>query len=361
VTPAIIQITPDPILFSVGPLQIGWYGLAYVVALGALVLVSQREAILRGFDPAHVGTAFLLVLPFAVVGGRLYHVIHEWDAIYSADPLRAILPPYSGLGLYGGVAGAAIAILIYCYWKKLPLRIALDVVIPGTLFAQGIARWGNFFNQELYGPPTSAPWGIAIDCAHRIAPWFCPGDPRLAAGVAGFPLDTTGFHPLFFYESALDILGGLVALYIARRFLPRLRPGDLAAFWGIWYGSVRAILESFREGWNWTLGGIATAQWIGIVVVLIGIAWIAWNHRPGSRPYQWRPPWTAPERVAVLTAEDEADYYAPTDAAATEPGAAAGEEDVRAGDDDFGSDADDEDWDDSEAEAMAAEDDEATR
>jgi phosphatidylglycerol:prolipoprotein diacylglycerol transferase len=223
-------------------------------------------------------------------------VIDQWGPIYSHDPLRAILPPYSGLGLYGGVAGAALGILIYTRWKGLPLRLALDVVIPGTLFAQGIARWGNFFNQELYGPPTSLPWGIAIDCAHRVAEWPC----------SLYPLETTGFHPLFFYESALDITGGLIALYLSRRLLARLQPGDLAAFWGIWYGTVRSLLETFREGWNWTLGGIPTAQLVGLIVIGIGIAWIAWNHRPGTKPYEYLPPYRPPEEAAENESPSEA-------------------------------------------------------
>ena len=100
-----------------------------------------------------------------------------------------------------------------------------------------------------------------------------------------------GFHPLFFYEASLDILGGLVALYISRRFLARLQPGDLAAFWGIWYGSVRSLLEFFRAGWNWTVGGVPTAQIVGVAVVVVGIAWIAWNHRPGTQPLAYPPPY----------------------------------------------------------------------
>ena len=80
-----------------------------------------------------------------------------------------MLPPYSGLGLYGGIAGAIVGIAIEARRHGVPLWRALDVVVPGTLFAQAIARWGNFFNQELYGPPTDLPWGITIDCDHRVA------------------------------------------------------------------------------------------------------------------------------------------------------------------------------------------------
>jgi phosphatidylglycerol---prolipoprotein diacylglyceryl transferase len=267
----VIHITPDPVLVQIGPLVIGWYPVAYVVGLAVMLLVSQRELARRGIDPAHFLNAMLFVGALAIVGARLYHVIHEWE-LYSNDLLRIVLPPYSGLALFGGVAGAALGIIIYGRWKRLPVRLGLDAVIPGTLFAQGIARWGNFFNQELYGPPTDLPWGIAIECQHRLAAYPC----------ATFPLETTGFHPLFFYEFALNVAGGLIVLYLSRRYLPRLRPGDLVAFWAIWYGLTRAFLETFREGWNWTIGDIATAQLIGVGLALFGAAWLAWNHFGGG-------------------------------------------------------------------------------
>ena len=102
----------------------------------------------------------------------------------------------------------------------------------------------------------------------------------------------SGFHPLFLYESILNILGGFIALFISRRYLYRLQPGDLAAFWMIWYGATRSFLETFRTGWNWTLGGIATAQIIGIALVLIGLIWLIYNHPRGKKPYPYLAPWT---------------------------------------------------------------------
>jgi phosphatidylglycerol:prolipoprotein diacylglycerol transferase len=281
-----IPSPPSSVALQLGPIPIGWYGIGYVLGLAVLLFIAAREAERRGYDSNYVWEAFLLVAALALIGGRLYHVIDQWGACgpggpcYSQNLLKIVLPPYAGLGLYGGVVGGMIGLAIFTRWKHLPLRLAFDVVVPGMLFAQGIARWGNYFNQELYGPPTNAPWGILIDCAHRVTEFACS---------AQYPA-TTGFHPLFFYESALDITGGLIALYLSRRFLPRLIPGDLGAFWLIWYGTVRGLLEFFRSGWNWTVGGIATAQWIGIVIVIIGIAWIAWNHRPAHPRYEYLPP-----------------------------------------------------------------------
>ena len=93
------------------------------------------------------------------------------------------------------------------------------------------------------------------------------------------PADTTGFHPLFFYESVLTITGGFVALVLSRRFGDRLRDGDLASFWMIWYGGVRLVLETFREGWNWTIAGVPTAMLVGVVLIVVGVVTALWRHR----------------------------------------------------------------------------------
>ena len=258
---------------QLGPLFIGFYGLGYVVAIAVLLWVSQGEARGRGIDPRLVSGALFTVAVCAIIGARLYHVIDQW-AYYQDHLPQIVLPPYSGLGLYGGIAGAVVGILIYTRRHDVPAWTALDIVIPGTLFAQAIARWGNFFNQELYGGPTDLPWGLGIDCGHRVAEYPC----------ATYPAATTGFHPLFFYESVLDLIGGFVALWLSHRRSDRLRPGDLASFWMIWYGTTRLLLETFRAGWNWLLLGIPTAMLIGVALVGVGIVTILVRH---SRP---RPP-----------------------------------------------------------------------
>ena len=265
--PALIEISP-PSGIDIGPLTLGFYGVSFVIAVAVMILVSQSEARRRSIDPSLVTSAIIVVAVFALIGARLYHVIDRWD-VYAPQPLDALLPPYAGLGLYGGIVGAAIGIWVFIRGKGIPISRALDVVVPGTLFAQGVARWGNFFNQELYGPPTDLPWGIPIDAAHRVAQF--PADL--------YPVASTGFHPLFLYESVLTIAGGAIALVLARRFGYRLRDGDLASFWMIWYGGVRIALETFRDGWNWTFLGIPMAMIIGTVLIAAGIGLIAWRHR----------------------------------------------------------------------------------
>jgi len=131
----LIPIAPDPTALDLGFFKIGWYGLGYVAALGVMLWLSQFEAERRGIARTHIWNALLIVGALALLGGRLYHVIDEWE-LYSGNLISIFLPPYSGLGLYGGVAGAALGIILYTRWQKLPLRLGLDAVIPGTLFAQ---------------------------------------------------------------------------------------------------------------------------------------------------------------------------------------------------------------------------------
>ncbi|KRT61883.1 MAG: prolipoprotein diacylglyceryl transferase [Chloroflexi bacterium CSP1-4] len=267
-----IEWTPDATALQLGPLALPWYGIGYAVAIAVGVWLVGVEARRRGLDASIVGDGLILVVVCGVIGARMYHVIDQWQ-IYQDDLLKIVLPPYSGLALYGGVGGGIVGVFLYTRRRGQSFLRWADAAVPSLFIGQAIARWGNFFNQELYGPPTGLPWGLAIDCAHRVAAYPC----------STFPLETTGFHPLFFYESALTLTGGLVALWLGRRFAARLRDGDLLSLWFIWYGVVRALLETFREGWNWVVGGIPVAILISLVVIGLGVASIAWRHR-GPRP-----------------------------------------------------------------------------
>lgn len=268
----LIQVFPPATLFRIGPVAIDFYGLGYALALAVGVTIAARQARLRHENPDHIGNGIIFVFVLGLIGARLYHLIDQWNTLYAQDPIKAILPPYTGLGIYGGIVGGVIAVLIYTRRHRLSFQRWADIAVPGVLLGQAIARWGNFFNQELYGPPTGLPWGITIDAAHRV-----PNYP-----IDQYPVATTGFHPLFFYESSLDLAGALVALWLSRRLAARLRDGDLFSFWFIWYGAVRSVLETFRIGYDWTFFGIPTAMWVGIVAIAFGVLTIAWRHRrPG--------------------------------------------------------------------------------
>lgn len=296
----------DPVAIEIGPLQLHWYGI--FIASAALVggLLGARIAGWLGEDPEHGWAMLLPVLVLAIIGARIYHVIHLWD-YYSANQIEIPQIWNGGLGIPGGIAGGALGIVLYARSNRINAARWMDIAAVTLLLGQAIGRLGNFVNQELYGPPTTLcgtefppclPFGIQIDAAHRAGtPWT----------VDQFPVETTQFVPLFAYEAALNLLGMVVLLFVIRRFGPRLFAGDVTLMYLMWYGSVRTILEPYRVN-NWIILGIPTAMWVGMLAVLLAGAWLIYRHRRGwgsplIRPADERepdapPPQAQPEATA---------------------------------------------------------------
>jgi phosphatidylglycerol---prolipoprotein diacylglyceryl transferase len=300
-----LDLTPDPVALQIGPFPIYWYGIGYAVGLALVYLLLVRLAKRAGEDPDVVGNGIIIVAIAALIGGRLYHVIDQW-ALYKDDPLKIVLPPYTGLGVYGGIITGTVAAFLYARYKRVPFLRWADIVAPGLFVMQAVARWGNFFNQELYGTPTSLAWGIPIDCAHRVAAYPC----------AEFPEATTAFHPLFLYESISGVLGALVLIWLGYHRRARLRPGDLLLIFFIWYGTVRFFLEPLRQE-NWTFNGIPTAMLVSLGFIAVGVISLLWRHRPGHETdapaTQWRhATWGALGAIpegADTDSEDDDDEY----------------------------------------------------
>jgi len=288
----VFDLTPDPIAFTFGPITVHWYGVMYAVGLAAVYVLLVRLAARRGRDPEIVANGMLVVAVAALIGGRLYHVIDQWQ-LYKDNLPAIVLPPYSGLGVYGGIITGTIAAWLYTRRRHEPFLVWADIIAPGLFLMQAIGRWGNFFNQELYGPPTNLPWGIPIECANRISAYRCET----------FPEATTRFHPLFLYESIAGLLGLLFLLWLGSRRRDRLRPGDLLLVFFIWYGVVRFALEVFRSG-NWTFFGIPTAQIVSLAFIAIGVAGLAWRHRPNRAPDD-EPTTEPPTRETTATVASE--------------------------------------------------------
>ena len=271
------DFTPNPILVQVGPLAVHWYGIAYAVGLAVAYAVIVREARWRGLDTNLLANGMIVVAVAALVGGRLYHVIDQWQQ-YRDDLIKIVLPPYAGLGVYGGIILGTVAAFLYVRWKRQPFLRWADAVAPGLFVMQAIGRLGNFFNQELYGAPTNLPWGVAIQCQYRTQGYPCPpgSDPSATLGQH--------FQPLFLYESLSGLLGALVLIWLARRYRERLLPGDLLLIFFAWYGSVRLVLESFKTD-NWLFFGVPTAQIVSVALIVPALVLLLWRHRPG-RPHE---------------------------------------------------------------------------
>ncbi len=268
-----INFTPNPVALALGPLEIRWYGIGYVVAIIAGTWLAIRLARQRGERTDIIIDGLIIVAIAALIGGRAYHVIDQW-AYYRDHLAQIVLPPYSGLGIYGGLFTGFLAVVWLTRHYHVSFWRWADIIAPCILIAQAVGRWGNFMNQELYGPPTNLPWGIAIQCQYRVGEYLCP-----AQGGAT-PVDAH-FIPLFFYESMMSLLGVGVMVYLWRRFTAHHRlliAGDVGLLYFVWYGVERSILETFRSGYNWTFFGLATAQLVGLSVAAVAIGAIVFRH-----------------------------------------------------------------------------------
>jgi phosphatidylglycerol:prolipoprotein diacylglycerol transferase len=235
-----------PVLIELGPLTLRWYGVLMMVAIGLAIVVAGREVARRGLDPNTLYDMVFWVLIPAGIGARLYYVFvqsprtPEGIGRFLENPLLIFQIWTGGIHIFGAFIFGGIALVLYCRWRKLPTLVYLDALAVALPLAQAIGRLGNFINQELYGPPTTLPWGLRIDPDHRIPPYDDP---------TTYP-ESTRFHPLFLYESAWNFIGFGLLFWISRRFMDRLLPGDLILLYLIWYPLGRFLIEFLRtDSW----------------------------------------------------------------------------------------------------------------
>lgn len=268
-------ISPDdPLMLTRAiPLHVRWYGVLIVsgAMLGAW-LASQR-AMQRGIHPDHAWNQLMLGLVFGIVGARLYYVAFEWSQ-FEGDIFKILNTTTGGLAIHGALIGALLSVLIYTHYNKLAFWQWLDVYVPGFLLAQAIGRWGNFFNQEAYGEPTSLGFGVRIDPAFRMSPY---------QDMQQYPPDTL-FHATFLYESVWNLVGVGVLLLLDRWFggtKPHyrrwLRYGDILFLYCIYYSTGRFWIEGLRTD-SLYLGPLRIAQVVSLVLFLVGTVALIVNH-----------------------------------------------------------------------------------
>jgi phosphatidylglycerol---prolipoprotein diacylglyceryl transferase len=260
--------------FPIGPLYIRFYGIILMLGTVAGAWLATREARRRGYDPEIVWDLLIYLIIGGVLGARLWHILTPPPSsieqgittyFYLTHPLDALAIWRGGLGIFGGVIGGAIA--LYFYTRKYKLNFAewTDIAVPGVALGQAIGRFGNFFNQELYGAPTNLPWKLYIDPAHRLS---------------GFE-DVEYFHPLFAYESILSLANMFFLLWIARTYEGRLKRGDLLLTYLITYPVIRFGLDFLRLDAS-RVAGVNANQTAMAVVAVLAAAALVWRHRQTS-------------------------------------------------------------------------------
>jgi phosphatidylglycerol:prolipoprotein diacylglycerol transferase len=234
----------DPVLYTIqlGNFQfsIYWYGVIVVASILIGTWIASLELRRRGGNPDYLWDGLVWAIPAGLIGARLWYVVTDilgGDSRYLQDPLSIVKIHEGGLHFYGAVLFGALAFYLYARRHKLDMWLVLDSAAPGLLIGQGTARIANFINQELYGPPTSLPWGIPIDATHRISPYY---------QLDLYPEATTRFHPAFAYEMLYNYLAAGFLMWFWRRNEAKMRPGAVFAGWLILAGIGRQIIEFYR-------------------------------------------------------------------------------------------------------------------
>jgi phosphatidylglycerol:prolipoprotein diacylglycerol transferase len=263
-----------PTGFFVGPIYIRFYGIILMLGAVAAAFLAEHEARRRKFNPEFVWDGLIWVLIGGIIGARLWHVFTPPPSMiaagfttqyYLTHPLDLINTRLGGLGIPGAVIGGALALYLFCRRKKMSFLTWADIAAPGVALAQAIGRWGNFFNQELYGKPSTLPWAIKIDPINRLP---------------GYESYST-FQPLFLYESIWNLLNMGLLLWLGRKYGDRLKEGDLFLMYLVGYPVGRFFLEFLRLDAP-RIGTINTNQaFMAIVAVLSGFL-LYWRHHKNN-------------------------------------------------------------------------------
>lgn len=316
---SVVASIPSPSInsFSIGPVTIHFYALCIMAGIVVAAILTNNRLVRRGAEPWVVIDICLLAVPLAIVVARLYHVFthsdfyfgqgREWWNPFVKDAIWNVWD--GGIAIYGALIGGAIGAWLGCAWTGVRFWTFADALAPGLLLAQAMGRFGNWFNQELFGQPTDLPWGLEID-----------------SHVSGFPAglaEGTLFHPTFLYEVVWNVIGVFVLLWAGQRFT--LQWGRLFGLYLVWYSAGRIVWESIRIDPSDIILGLRTNVWAAIIGVVLGlvILWVQKRRHPGLEPSPYVPgrEWMRDGAVQSQDTDDYVDLSDPTEPAAVEAAA----------------------------------------
>lgn len=254
--------------FMIFGLKVHYYGIIIMLGALAAAYLATREAKRRNLDPDIIWDILPWVLVAGIIGARLWHIFTPPESSlingknpYFIYPLDMLKIWNGGLGIPGAVMGGALALFIYCRQKKLSFPAWVDIIAPGLALAQAIGRWGNFVNQEVYGLPSTLPWAIFIDSAHRL-----PGYENIAT-----------YHPTFLYESIWNLLNMGLLLFLGHKHADKLKDGDLFLIYLLVYSTGRFALEFVRIDYS-PIAGININQALMAVVFILALIGLVLRH-----------------------------------------------------------------------------------
>ena len=292
--------SPSENIWHVGPFPLRAYALCIIAGILVAMVIGSRRWRARGGTAEGLESVLVLAIPFGIVGARIYHVITDYELYFGPgrNPVDALKIWNGGLGIWGAVAGGALGAYLVARRRGIRFPALLDALAPAVLVAQAIGRLGNWFNSELFGRPTTLPWGL------EIAPEYRP---------AGYASATT-FHPTFLYELVWNLLVAGVLVLLDRRF--RLGHGKVFALYVALYSAGRFWIEALRVDTVNEIGGFRLNNYTAAIAFVVAAAVFAWllKHRPGREEVVEAPADPAVPAVAEGGEDAEDEVRAPASA-----------------------------------------------
>lgn len=259
---------PSPTIsqFSIGPATIHIYALCILMGIVLAVWITTTRWKKLGGNFDQVLDITLVSVPAGIIGARLYHIITTPERFFGpgGDWAEMFRIWNGGLGIWGGVLFGALAAWAWCRHKHYPMALLADAIAPGLLVAQAVGRLGNWFNQELYGAPTTLPWGLKLNMEGTAI-----GHSEQCYDGATCPSGTL-FHPTFLYEMIWNLIGAAIIVYIGSKAMKRLKAGSLFAVYIMWYTLGRTWIESLRIDYAHEFLGVRINVWVSMAVFVLG-------------------------------------------------------------------------------------------
>ncbi|MFC5602412.1 prolipoprotein diacylglyceryl transferase [Sporosarcina koreensis] len=251
-------LTIDPTAFSLGPIDIRWYGILITTGIILAFIVVQKEMVKRGMHPDFLTDLLIWAVPISIVSARIYYVIFSWDS-YKDNPVDVIKIWEGGIAIHGALIGAFLTTYIYTKRRGISFWKVVDIAVPGILIGQIIGRWGNFVNQEAHGGPVSQTFLENT----WIPDWI----------MNQMTINGVTYHPTFLYESLWNVVGLIIILLL--RKVP-LKRGEMFFFYLTWYSIGRFFIEGMRTDSLYG-GDLRAAQIVSIIAILFSVTMFIWR------------------------------------------------------------------------------------
>lgn len=267
--------SPSQGVWWLGPIPLRAYGIIIVTGMIIAVLISRKRYAARGGDGEMLFDLAMWMLPLSIIGARIYHVLANAHYYFASAERMWEIPRIweGGIAIWGGILAGALVVVVFMRRHGQRIGPMADAIAPTILLAQALGRWGNYFNQELFGSPTTLPWGLRIDDAH-LPPGYAPG---------------TLFHPTFLYESLWNLAAFFVIIWLDKRH--SFKGGQVMCLYLMAYGPIRVLMETLRLDPAYEFLGIRQNAWMSIIAVIFAVIMFIYLGRNGQPTTL-----TAPER-----------------------------------------------------------------